>query len=66
MEEWRKVEEVGLIECQTCKKKNLCSKKILGKNFLLYKNIAYFNSTIRIVFDQCGFNIQPFNLHPEY
>ena len=26
----------------------------INLNFLLYKNIAYFNLTIRIVFDQCA------------
>ena len=28
--------EVGLIECQTCKKKILGTKKILGKKFLKF------------------------------
>ena len=65
MDEWRRGEEVGLIECQTCKKKSM---KFLSLNliilykfelgfinlsFLLFKNIAYFNLTIRIIFDQC-------------
>ena len=36
MDEWRKVEEVGLIECQTCKKKIYVVKKNLGKFFLKF------------------------------
>ena len=36
MHEWLKVEEVGLIECQTCEKKIYVVKKILGKTFLKF------------------------------
>ena len=36
MHEWGKAVEVGLIECQTCKKKILGTKKILGKIFLKF------------------------------
>ena len=35
MDEWRKVEEVGLIECQTCKKNLYSKKKINFGNFFL-------------------------------
>ena len=34
MDEWRKVEESGLIECQTCEKKNHVIKNFLGTIFL--------------------------------
>ena len=50
MDEWRRGEEVGLIECQTCEKKIYVVKKILGKiflkffslNLILLYNLNYF------------------------
>ena len=36
MDEWRKVEESGLIECQTCGKKNYVIKIFLGTIFLKF------------------------------
>ena len=36
MDEWRKVEESGLIECQTCEKKNYVVKIFLGTIFLKF------------------------------
>ena len=71
MHERLKASEVGQIECQTCEKKNLCSKKnfreivfeiiyILNyfyhfQPFSYYKKCAYLKEVIRRDSDQCGF-----------
>ena len=58
MDEWRRGEEVGLIECQTCIKKIYVVKKFLGKFFLNFFSLNLIFSTILNYF--CHF--QPFLL----
>ena len=60
MHERLKASEVGQIECQTCEKKNLCSKKNFRENFF---EIFFMESYPYIYILNYFYHFQPFSYY---